>query len=266
MVWSSWVVQSESKGVLVLAAEFAAAAAHRTCRSRDAAIPCDQPWPTAMAASASPRGGAVTPDWPSGGSDASRFAWVGAAANSAQGRTAGGLLPEFAAPGPAVVFGPRRGCSEVERSPNGVAADFVGLGACGPAGDAGVFVRRRGVAEPGVFRGADGLGFLADHAPGVVRRLRVVVVADHVPGGDQRGDRQREGVDDRQRRVGLVNRNQNQNRAERVTSLPGIGAKFFRNDVCTRASSSVRLRPRRSTSRIWLPRMKRRPTWALTIV
>ena len=185
--------------------------------------------------------------------------------HSACGRTTSGLGPGLAAPGVAVVLGPCHGRSEVERPRHGASADFVGLGACGPAGDAGVFVRRGGVAEAGAIRGPGGLGFAVDRAPAVARCC-VVVVADHVPGGEQRGDRQREGVDDRQRRVGLVSRNQNQNRAESVTSLPGIGAKFFRNEVCTRASSSVRLRPRRSTSRIWLPRMKRRPTWALTIV
>ena len=256
MVWGSWLVQSESKDVVALAAG-SAAAARRTRRPLDAAIPCDQPWLTAMAASASPRRGAVTPRLPSGGSDASRFACVGAAVDSAWGRAASGLRPGLAAPRAAVALRPCHARSQVERPRNGAPADFVGLGACGPAGDAGVFVRRRGVAEPGVVRGPGGLGLVVDRAPGVARRC-IVVVADHVPGSEQRGDRQREGV--RQRRVGLLNRTQNQNRAESVTSLPGIGAKFFRNDVCTRASSSVRLRPRRSTSRIWLPRMKRRPT------
>ena len=196
----------------------------------------------------------------SGGSDASRFACVGAAVDSAWGRAASGLRPGLAAPRAAVARRPRHARSQVERPRNGAPADFVGLGACGPAGDAGVFVRRRGVAEAGVVRGPGRLGLVVDRAPGVARRRRVVVVAARVPGSEQRGDRQREGVDDRQRRVGLLNRTQNQNRAESVTSLPGIGAKFFRNDVCTRASSSVRLRPRRSTSRIWLPRTKRRPT------
>lgn len=229
-------------------------------------FPCDQLRLTAMASPPSPRRGA---------SDAWFVSWrlrrfalsVGRSrCHSACGRTASGLRPGLAAPRVAVVLGPCHGRNEVERPRHGASVDFAGPGACGPAGDAGVFVRRRGVAEAGAVRGPGGLGFAVERAPGVARRRRVVVVAACVPGSEQRGDRQREGVDDRQRRVGRLNRTQNQNRAERVTSLPGIGAKFFRNDVCTRASSSVRLRPRRSTSRIWLPRTKRRPTWAFTIV
>ena len=64
-------------------------------------------------------------------------------------------------------------------------------------------MRRRGAGKAGVVRDPGGLGLIADRGPGAACRLRVVVVAARVPGScDERGDRQREGVDDNESRVG----------------------------------------------------------------
>ena len=208
MVWNTCVVQSESKGpsgsrglsgsrvCVALDSESAAVAAHRTRRSRDAANPWGQRRLPRWRRRHRPDVGRVTPGLLAGGSDASLLARVGGAVDSAWGRTASGLLPGHSAAGAAVVVGPCRGRSEVEGAGDGVPADLGRLRGAQPAGDAGVFVRRRGVAEAGAVRCPGCLGFVVDHAPGVARR-RVVVVAARVPGScDERGDRQREGVDD----------------------------------------------------------------------
>ncbi len=154
---------------------------------------------SATASSPSPRSG--TGDAWSAFWRLRRFALgeVGDAVDSAWGRAASGLPSGCAAPGAALVLGPCRGRIVVEGPRDGTPCDLGRLRASEPAGDAGVFVRRRGVAEAGVVRGPRGLGFVVDRAPDVARRRRVVIVAARVPSArDERGDRQPEGVDDGQ--------------------------------------------------------------------
>ncbi len=55
-------------------------------------------------------------------------------------------------------------------------------------------------------------------------------------------------------------------RTPTVTLRPGRGATSLRNDVCTRASRSVRLLPRTNRSKVDRPTARRRFAWAATSV
>ena len=64
-------------------------------------------------------------------------------------------------------------------------------------------MRRRGLAEGGATGDAGGLRLVVDHAVGGVRRDHVVTMATQIPGSrEQGGGRQRECVDDGERRTG----------------------------------------------------------------